>query len=986
MIRNILSVLLGILLVSSVHAQPWMTELKKQTENPNFYQIQESFNKYWAKKDYEKGKGFKQFKRWEYFMEPRVNAEGYLPPDALWNAYKKYETSHTVSERDETANWTHLGPDDTPTEINAGYKRGSGRVNCVSFHPTDPDIFYVGAPSGGLWKTTDGGESYITTTDHLPSIGVSDIAIHPDNPDVIFIATGDGDARDTYSAGILKSTDAGLSWTETVLDLELTEFTIIRRLKIHPQNPDIILAASSNGIIRSINGGDSWEVRASGHFKDMEFKPGNPDVVYSSTYDAGGNTKIFKSIDEGSSWTEILNIPESNRIELAVTEADPGRIYALASDADSNGFLGVYRSNNSGDNWSLVYDNSSVNLLGWDSSGMDEGGQGWYDLALAASPDDADIVYAGGVNIWKTTDGGNSWNINSHWYGDQAAYVHADHHTLDYHPITHNLYSGNDGGLHRTSDGTNWTDISDGLQILQIYRFGNSATNNTRLVTGSQDNGTMRLNEGIWNAIIGGDGMECLIDYTDENTIYGEVYYGAILRSTNGGYDFTDIKPAAAGDGAWVTPFVIGPEDPNTLYAGYTELFKTTNNGNSWEMISSNTTDGDLIRNIAVAPGDNDVIYMASYYSIYRTSNGGANWDNISYSLPQNPITYIAVSPANPDHVWISMSGYEDGGKVYYSTNGGSNWSNYSDGLPNIPVNCIVYENNTNNALYVGTDLGVFYRNSAMSEWADFSHGLPNVIVNELEIQYDLGKLRAATYGRGVWESDLFEVIAAPTAHFSWNITNACAGEVDFMSTSSGVPSSYLWDFGDGNTSVEASPSHSFSELGTHDVKLKVENTFGEDSITQTLEISADNFYVDFCSDITNGCALTEVAFTNLSDDAETWLWDFGDGSTSDYDNPTHDYEELGSYDVSLTASTMLCGEITESKNEYINFDEAGNGYVIMPESGYGEIQVCCSGMLYDNGGPDEAYTNYTNSKIKLAVEFNTDETRNNVKNANTTI
>src|SRR6056297_3432536 len=181
-------------------------------------------------------------------MEPRVNEAGYLDQDALYQAWEQYRISTKSLDRTETANWTHLGPDDTPTNINSpSYRRGSGRINCVSFHPTDPDIMYVGAPSGGLWKTTDGGNSWATTTDNLPSIGVSDIAIHPTNPDVIFIATGDGDARDTYSAGILKSTDAGATWTEVSLDLEISSQYIIRRMKINPDNPLIMIAATNFG-------------------------------------------------------------------------------------------------------------------------------------------------------------------------------------------------------------------------------------------------------------------------------------------------------------------------------------------------------------------------------------------------------------------------------------------------------------------------------------------------------------------------------------------------------------------------------------------------------------------------------------------------------------------------------------------------------------------------------------------------------------------
>ncbi len=962
--------LLGVIfLTGELIAQPWMKNIDTKSGEPGFYEIQKAFNQYWAKRDYEKGKGFKQFKRWEYFMEPRVNEAGYLDQDALYQAWEQYRISTKSLDRTETANWTHLGPDDTPTNINSpSYRRGSGRINCVSFHPTDPDIMYVGAPSGGLWKTTDGGNSWATTTDNLPSIGVSDIAIHPTNPDVIFIATGDGDARDTYSAGILKSTDAGATWTEVSLDLEISSQYIIRRMKINPDNPLIMIAATNFGIIRSTNGGDNWETVASGHFKDLEFMPGNPDVAYASTYEYSGGAAIYRSSNGGDTWQQAIAIGESNRIEMAVTADDPQRVYAVASWSDDSGYYGMYRSDNGGLSFVQVHDNSSINLLGWSTDGSDSGGQGWYDLACAADPTNANVVYVGGVNTWKSTNAGSSWGIVTHWYGgDGVPYVHADHHTLDFSPLTGALFSGNDGGLHKTTDGgNNWSDLSDGLQILQIYRMGISETNPQRLVTGSQDNGTMRLNSGDWKAIIGGDGMECLIDYTNEDVMYGSVYYGDIRRSTDGGYNFTGIKPAAVGDGAWVTPYIIDPVDPQTLYIGFSNVYKTTNRGDSWTAISNNLTGGTNLQSLAIAPSNPDVIYAATYYDIYRTTNGGGTWSNVSSGLPGSAITYITVSPTDPNLLWVTISGYSTGDKVYRSDNGGNTWTNYSSGLPNIPANCLVYENNTNHAVYVGTDLGVFYRNAGMPGWVPFNEGLPNVIVNELEIQYDVGKLRAATYGRGVWESDLFELVAAPVADFSATIMNACEGEVLFASTSSGAPSDYTWYFGDGSSSNEASPTHIYDALGTYSVKLIVSNDLGTDSVTLPVDITEEALVVDFISDVNTACQPGTIEFTNLSDDLQAFQWDFGDGSVSDDVNPAHTYDSAGTFTVSLTGSSSLCPDVTETKTEYISFDPDNVAQLNMPGSGYGPDQLCCEGTLFDNGGEFNNYSDNTNGKVKI--------------------
>ncbi len=957
-----------ILMAGSVSAQPWMTEFDLKDGEPSFYEIQDAFNAYWAKRDYEKGKGFKQFKRWENFMEPRVDKDGYFPHHILLSEWEKVQKQSELNQRGEIASWTHMGPDDTPVDINSPtWRRGSGRINCISFHPTDSDIMFVGAPSGGFWKTTDGGLSWETTTDHLASIGVSDIAVHPTNPDTLFIATGDGDARDTYSAGILKSTDMGDTWEHVMLDFAIQDQIIIRRLIINPNNPDILVAASNAGILYTSNGGVDWEVRASGHFKDVEFKPGDPDYLYASTYEYSGGASIYRSENGGVNWTSVYQVSDANRIELAVSPNEQNWIYAVASDAADSGYLGFYKSTNSGGSWTQVHDNSSLNLLGWSSDGSDGGGQGWYDLAIAADPNDADNVFVGGVNIWKSNNGGLSWNISSHWYGDNAAYVHADHHTLDYHPLTGALFSGNDGGLHKSTDiGNNWSDLSDGLQVLQIYRFGNSATNPNRFVTGSQDNGSMRYDNGDWRAILGGDGMECLVDYTNDQVLYASYYYGAIHRSTNGGQDFTNVQPVEAGEGAWVTPYVIDPMTPQILYAGFSDVYKTTDRGSSWSPISNNLTGGTNLQSLAVAPSNQDIIYAATFNDIYKTENGGGSWANKTSGLPGNSITYITVNPSNPNMLWVSLSGFSDGEKIYYTDNGGNTWTNYSEGLPSVPANCLVYEMGTNHALYAGTELGVFYRNAGMSEWILYSQGLPNVIVNELEIQYGVNKLRAATYGRGVWESDLFELVAPPVADFSYSIINGCEGIIQFASISSGAPDNYRWEFGDGAQSFDFSPTNTYDATGNYDVKLVVSNALGEDSITQTISLNPTAPVVDFSSDVRIGCEPTEVEFYNLSVNALSYLWEFGDGESSDIFEPEHSYTEAGVYDVKLTAYTTLCPESSELKIAYISFDPLNTSELNMPEGGSGPEQVCCEGTIYDNGGPEGLYSNNTSSLVKI--------------------
>jgi len=327
-----------------------------------------------------------------------------------------------------------------------------------------------------------------------------------------------------------------------------------------------------------------------------------------------------------------------------------------------------------------------------------------------------------------------------------------------FHPLNSNLfYECNDGGLYATNDsGITWYDLSNGLEISQIYRLGTSATISTNVIVGLQDNGSREIYSGQWYEQTGGDGMECIIDYSDANIEYASYAQGVIYRT----YDFwanqTTISDNIPGQpqGAWVTPFVIDPVNPQTLYAGYNNLYKTTNRGDSWTQIS-NLGSADKLISLAVAPSNPLTIYTATFDTLYTTSDGGSSW---YYAAPNTSLnmTYIAVHSNDPLTLWITFSGYTAGQKVYKSTDGGATWTNISGTLPNVPVNCIVYETGSNDDLYIGTDVGVYYRDASMTDWIQYNTSLPNVVVTELEIQKNTNKLWAATFGRGLWRSDLY--------------------------------------------------------------------------------------------------------------------------------------------------------------------------------------------------------------------------------------
>ncbi|MFY7970401.1 MAG: MopE-related protein, partial [Flavobacteriales bacterium] len=741
-----------------------------QDPNANFFEVQSQFKNYWNNRPYERGKGYKQFKRWENFMQPRVAPDGTrFAPDAIYRAMQNQPEMFGLNNS-QPGNWSYIGNTSVPT--GGG---GAGRVNAVVNEPGSTTTYYACAPGGGLWKTTNSGVSWtVMNTDFLASIGISDVVIDPNNVNTLYIATGDGDAGDTYSIGVWKSTDGGNTWAATGLNWAVTQTFTISRLLMDPTNSNTLIAATNGGIYRSTNAGVSWTNVQGGSFKDLKFKPGDPNTVYACS------NALFKSTNNGATWTNITTSAGSglpataniSRLAIAVSAANPAYVYVLAGGsaaANGYGFSGVFRSTDSGTTFTTR--STTPNLLGWSQTGNDTGGQAWYDLRIECDPSNAEIVFTGGVNIWKSVNGGTTWTNSSMWYtGTGSPYVHADIHALYWIPGTTTLLIGCDGGVFRTTNsGTAYSDLSSNLQIAQMYCLGTAATNANRVITGWQDNGTNLKDGTAHSRPLGGDGMECIIDPTNANVMYGEIYYGQIYKSTNGGVSFSTIvnSGGTAGtvneDGAWVTPYVLG-SNAQHLYVGKTRVYKSTNGGTSFTALGAVGTTTSVINQLCVAPSDNNVIYCSKGATLYKSTDG--NLFTALTGLPGQSISYICVDPTNASRVWVTLSGFSAGNKVFYSANGGTSWTNVSLNLPNIPATCIIYQAGTADGLYVGTDAGVYYKDSSLSTWQPYMNNLPNVVIGELEIHYNSGTIVAATYGRGLWSAPLY-VTAANDASLS---------------------------------------------------------------------------------------------------------------------------------------------------------------------------------------------------------------------------
>lgn len=817
-VRNLALLLAALVFTTTLHAQDWVKKMQDPTVN--FFEVQRSFNEYYNDyvanyrqqfgTDPSRVPGYKQFKRWEAFMAPRVDQNGKrFNPSEVYQQSLKYRNQRSSMN---AGNWTHVGPNTVP---NGG--GGAGRLNCVRIHPTNPDIIYVGSPAGGLWKSDDGGILWSTNTDQLAQvIGCTDLAFDPINPDIMYLATGDGDAGDTYTVGVLKSTDGGATWNPTGLSFFTANYRQISKILVNPNAGNEVLVATTAGVYRSTDAAATFTLVQTGGFKDMEFKPGDPNTVYVA------GTEFYRSTDAGQSWTQITSgLPVAtnvSRMAIAVTEADPNYVYMIVGlPAPNYGTEGFYKSTNSG-----------VSFTKPSTPGL--GTQQWYDLCIDASPTNANEVVVGGqTDFLRSTNGGSAWQQN-------GGNTHVDYHDIVFAGAS-KYYITSDGGIFLTDNsGASWTDLSNGLAIAQMYGFGQSATNPNLLVQGWQDNGTNKYTGLSWTHILGGDGMLCFIDRTNDNNIWGSTQNGGLARSTNGGGTWQSATNGITEAGAWVTPWIQDPVTANTLYAGFINVWKSVTGGAGWTKISnfSNTAN---INTLAVSPANNQVIWAAKATGLYMTSNGGTTWTNIT-NIPSGNITGIACSNTDANKAWITYSGFSNTNKVFQTTDMGTTWTNISPSIPNIPVNCITYMNNSNDGLYIGTDLGVFYKDNSMTVWEPFFNGLPNVIVTQLEIFYAGSKIRASTYGRGVWESDLFVPGTYPPASaFTVNKRISCPGTaLQFSDYSTGSPTGWSWTFNGGSPSTSSlqNPVITYNTPGVYEVTLTVTNPIGSNSFTQT--------------------------------------------------------------------------------------------------------------------------------------------------------
>ena len=457
---------------------------------------------------------------------------------------------------------------------------------------------------------------------------------------------------------------------------------------------------------------------------------------------------------------------------IGVSADNPDVVYVL--EAAGGIFGGFYKSTDSGANF-MKLDHSGKNYFGYSSDADDDRGQAPRDMDIIVNPSDAEDVHIAGILSWRSTNGGTDFNITSQWVPQNAefediGYCHADIDIMIYH--NNKIYVGSDGGIFVANDPLNvssnyYTDLTDGLGIRQFYKIGISQTDPVIVSGGSQDNGTSVYRaDGIWYDWLGADGMETFIDHSNSNTMYGTSQNGSLYKSFDQGATRSGLPSPDDKSGSWVTPFEQDPNDFNTIYSGYDEIYKSTNGGQdlingdqSWVSISQNF--GSNANHLKIAPSDSNTLYAAYGENLYITTNGGSNGDWTQLAGFSGYINSIAIHPTNPNKIAIATTSSD---KVYVSSDGGQNWSLATHDLPSFSALALVWDTTYDeDILYLGMNYGIYYLRDNETTWTSYNTGLPNVQIRELEINTADNKLYAATYGRGLWRVNLFDPEALGT-------------------------------------------------------------------------------------------------------------------------------------------------------------------------------------------------------------------------------
>lgn len=740
-------------------------KLLSKAKNANYYEIVENARAEFASKDLsilKNKKAKKQFERWAYYWENKVNQDGTFPNEnagyfnaGILDTNGKIINDINYSNRsnNSTQNWVNIGPEQSEINNN-GYSNfpQMGRLNAFLRikHPTDvnQDVLFVGAPDGGIWKSTDGGANWTPKLDMVAGIGITDIATTPDatfanyTSKPIYVSTGDYDGSHVKSIGVLKSTDGGETFVSTGLSYTIDQQKTLGDLIVI--NDNTVFACGQDSILKTLDGGSTWNPAYVSGFSGLYHGRAvryNNEIMITDQF---GGIYYTSDYTNDSNWSAVANPVAYNKV--TVTTDDNGDFYAQ----ESNGQIKKFNKNN----------NTFTN---YGNIPSDYNSQQGYNQALIVTND---IVITGEFNGQSSTDNGNNWirTLNGYWTSpsDPGTYIHSDHHRMGRLDGALEFWSVNDGGLNYISypSATNTTPTitykSGKVKVLQSYSVAiNPNANDGAVVAANQDNDAFSKHNGTWYAVALGDGIQSAINYNNPDIRYAGDQNGNINQSNTG------FQGQLQGNGnsvqipgaSFYFPFEMDKTNPNILYGGGNDVYKLDASSG----LSISPTNSGLSGTVKTIATHGNSVGAATDSAIRFSTNQGSSWSTISNSgIVGGNITSIDFDATNNSIMYVTVSGYSNSNKVFKTTNGGTSWTNISGDLPNIVINEVMLkQGQTSEYLYLATELGVYYSINGGTNWSKLGQGMPNVNVKDIEIHYTADKLVAGTFGRGLWEINI---------------------------------------------------------------------------------------------------------------------------------------------------------------------------------------------------------------------------------------
>lgn len=705
--------------------------------NVNFYDVVEAAEKYFETHDKGKGSGWKGYQRWKAENESKYYPSGdrsNVDPNFAQNAFKKFLQNHELSKyKSGLANsWKDLGPYDA-NNITSHYSPGIGRVEALWVNPNNTQQIYMGSRSGGFWKTSNEGLSWKNTTDTLIASGVNTIAVSPTHPDSVLINVRNASNRTTH--GIYRSTDGGDSWTITPFNPNnlgwggLGTNDVIYKVVYHPRVPNLVFVGTSNGIFRSDDNLASWtSFFGNGTITDIEFHPTNDSIIYA--YDFADGNYLQRSDDQGLSYSRTAQLLGNGGAQsyIAVSPVCDDCVYAASTD-------GLWKSVDKGSTF-VSMNNPSQSCRGFAVSDLDT----------------SNMLY-GYVDLLASSDGGSNFNQVSWWNNSSpdATYVHADLRTAE--SVNGVYYIGTDGYLCKSSNnGQDWIRLNDGTGIRENYAVGLCQGNAFSHMAGSQDNGTSILVESGWIEWNGGDGMEAIIQPLNDQWMIGSWQFGRRNRTTDGGQSRNVLQ--GTGNAEWQAPMLLDPNRQMRVYHFDDQVHISDEFGDNFQPIGSPFI-GQL-RVGAIAENNSDILAVSRNSNIRLSTDAGKNFINIRSNLPNYSITDIAFDPNRDSTMIVTYNRHQnDGQKIYVSHDMGGSWTNITHNLGDMPIRSVVLDHSDSSYIYVGAEIGVYYKPMNGNTWKLYSSNLPNVTIRDLEIHYGSNLLKGASWGRGLWETNL---------------------------------------------------------------------------------------------------------------------------------------------------------------------------------------------------------------------------------------